>query len=307
MRILAHIHTFNDAAVIENLLEGLGRQIRPPDAIVVVDNASTDGTLDRVFPANVTIIRNSENTGSCGGVNIGLAYGLEHGFDWTWAFDADSVPEPDALANLLTFYEGLTPMEQQRVCFLASNMRTATGVPKDQPMVFTKSGVEYVPFNPLASGIRIDFLIWSGLLFRMEAVAKIGLPTRDYVIDFGEMEYGYRAAQLGFESYMVNNAVVNQDVGRPPGVLSHTVRFGPFTYRRYEFSPIRCYYRVRNLIYFWLYDCRPRRGRWIWRSIRSGIFFPRNFVFRPLSHRRQLVACIRGLWDGLTMHMERRY
>jgi GT2 family glycosyltransferase len=307
VRVLAHIHTFNDAAVIENLLDGLRRQTRPLDAIIIVDNASTDNTLDRVFPPNVTLVRHSENTGSCGGVHTGLAHGLDQGFDWTWVFDADSVPEPDALENLLAFHEGLPPAERERVCFLASHMATASGVPKDQPMIFTESGIEYVPFNSAAPAIPADFFIWSGLLFRMPAVRKIGLPSRDYVIDFGELEYGYRAKQLGFESYMVNTAVVNQDVGRPPGVLSRTARFGPFTFRYFEFSPIRTYYRVRNLLYFWLYECRPLRKRWVIRSIRSGLLFPRNFAFRPVSHRRHLIACLRGFWDGLTMHMERRY
>src|SRR5260370_42237054 len=57
MRILAHMHTMNDASVIEQLLEGLRRQTQPIDAILIVDNASTDGTLDRTFPKTVTIIR----------------------------------------------------------------------------------------------------------------------------------------------------------------------------------------------------------------------------------------------------------
>jgi rhamnopyranosyl-N-acetylglucosaminyl-diphospho-decaprenol beta-1,3/1,4-galactofuranosyltransferase len=230
VRVLAHIHTFNDSAVIENLLEGLRRQTRQPDAIIVVDNASTDDTLDRVFPPNVTIVRNSVNTGSCGGVHIGLAYGLDQGFDWTWVFDADSVPEPDALENLLAFYEGLTAAEQERICFLASNMATATGVPKDQPMIFTNSGIEYVPFNSAAPAIKADFFIWSGLLFRMGAVREIGLPSRDYVIDFGELEYGYRAKQLGFESYMVKGSRVGP-LGLAPlhSVILNFRRYGPTT------------------------------------------------------------------------------
>lgn len=61
MRVLAHIHTLNDEAVIEQLVEGLRRQTRPPDAIIIVDNGSTDKTLDRTFPENVTIVRNSLN------------------------------------------------------------------------------------------------------------------------------------------------------------------------------------------------------------------------------------------------------
>ncbi len=78
MRVLAHIHTFNDAAVIEQALEGLRRQTRLPDAIVIVDNASTDGTLDKAFSEAVTIFRNSTNLGPSGAVGIGFDHALKH-------------------------------------------------------------------------------------------------------------------------------------------------------------------------------------------------------------------------------------
>src|ERR1700732_61843 len=68
MRVLVHIHTFNDADFIEQALDGLQRQTRAADAIRIVDNASTDGTLDRTFPEHVTVIRNSTNLGSAGAV-----------------------------------------------------------------------------------------------------------------------------------------------------------------------------------------------------------------------------------------------
>src|SRR6516162_9958428 len=97
MRILAHIHTHNEAGFIEQALAGLQRQTRPPDAIVIVDNGSTDGTLDRIFPENVMVIRNPADLGTSGSVGVGFAYALKHGFDWVWVLDADSVAEPDAL------------------------------------------------------------------------------------------------------------------------------------------------------------------------------------------------------------------
>ena len=105
MRILAHIHTHNEAEFIERALAALQRQTRPPEAIVIVDNLSTDGTLDRIFPESVTVIRNPANIGVAGSVAVGLAHALKEKFDWTWVLDADSVPEPDALANLLSFFE----------------------------------------------------------------------------------------------------------------------------------------------------------------------------------------------------------
>jgi rhamnopyranosyl-N-acetylglucosaminyl-diphospho-decaprenol beta-1,3/1,4-galactofuranosyltransferase len=98
--------------LVEQALDALRRQIRPPDALVIVDNASKDDTLERIFPDDVTIIRNSANLGSSGAVAVGFAHALKHGFDWTWVLDAESVPEPDALENLLSFFDGLPPAQQ---------------------------------------------------------------------------------------------------------------------------------------------------------------------------------------------------
>jgi GT2 family glycosyltransferase len=307
MRVLAHVHTLNDAEVIEQALDALQRQTRPPDAIIIVDNASTDPTLDRRFPENATIVRNSTNLGTSGAIRIGFAHALEHQFDWTWVFDADSVPEPEALENLLAFFHCLPLSEQERVCFLACRLATATGEARDRPMIFTKSSIAYVPLDSAKGHSECDCFIWTGSLFRMAAVAEIGLPSADYVLDVAELEYGYRARQLDFASYMVNSCVTHQDVGRSPGVVTRTWHLGPLYFRLFEISPIRCYYHVRNMLYFWLYQCRPRRPRRVVRSIVHSLLFPRTFAIRPVSHGRHLIACLRGIWDGLTMHMERRY
>jgi GT2 family glycosyltransferase len=117
MRVLTLVMTFNDVAVIEQALDGLRRQIRPSDAIIIVDNASTDGTLDKVFSNNIIIHRNSEDLGPSGAVSVALAFALENGFDWTWVLDADSVPEPDALEKLLGFFDHLKTEQQERVFF----------------------------------------------------------------------------------------------------------------------------------------------------------------------------------------------
>jgi GT2 family glycosyltransferase len=307
MRVLAHIHTFNDAAVIEQLLEALRRQTRPPDGILIVDNASTDGTLDRTFPETLTIIRNPNNVGTSGTVRIGFAHALEHGFDWIWIFDADSVPEPGALENLLAFFEHMPTAEREEVCFLACRLATGSGGADHRPIILTESGIKWGLLDPDMGYCRCDCFIWSGSLFRMPAVAKIGLPSADYFIDLSELEYGYRARQLRYSGYIVNSGVLHQDVGRSPGVATRIWRFGPLSFRLYEMSPLRCYYHVRNMLYFWLYQCRPPRPRWVVRSIVHGIFFPRTFAVRPRSHSRHLIACLRGLWDGLIGNMAARY
>jgi GT2 family glycosyltransferase len=307
MRVLAHIHTFNEAAVIEQALEGLRRQTRPPDAIIIVDNGSTDGTLDRIFPKHATVVRNPEDLGTSGSVAVGLNHSLMEGFDWTWVLDADSVPEPDALANLLTFFERLPSREREQVCFLACRLATGSNKADHRPLILTAWGVSQVPIDVGMDHCRCDCFIWSGSLFRMSAVAKIGLPSGDYFMDLAELEYGYRARRLGFSSYVVSGSVLHQDVGRNSGVTTRTWRFGPISFRLYETSPVRCYYHIRNMLYFCLYQYRPVRPRLFVHSIVHAVFFPRTFAVRPLSHGRHLIACLRGLWDGLTGNMAARY
>src|SRR5438034_11747366 len=104
MRILAHIHTFNDADIIDRTIESVRRQTQSVDEILVVDNASTDGTLDQPALTNCTILRHSENQGTSGAVYSGFRYAFDHDYDWLWVFDADSAPEPNALEKLLTLY-----------------------------------------------------------------------------------------------------------------------------------------------------------------------------------------------------------
>ena len=53
MRVFACITTFNADDVIDGALEALLHQTRKLDAILIVDNASTDGTLNRTFPEQV--------------------------------------------------------------------------------------------------------------------------------------------------------------------------------------------------------------------------------------------------------------
>src|ERR1700732_2052846 len=106
MRVLAHIHTFNDADIIDRTIDSVLRQTRRVDGILVVDNASTDSTLDRPSLKHAEILRHRVNLGTSGTVITGMQFALQHDYDWIWVFDADSNPEPEALEKLLELYAG---------------------------------------------------------------------------------------------------------------------------------------------------------------------------------------------------------
>src|SRR5437588_6913660 len=119
MRVLAHIHTFNDADIIDQTIVAVRRQTRPVDGILLVDNASTDTTLEQPSVRNVSVLRHPENLGTSGAVHSGFRFALEHDYDWIWLFDADSVPEADALQKLLDLYTGWPQSLQNETAFLS--------------------------------------------------------------------------------------------------------------------------------------------------------------------------------------------
>jgi GT2 family glycosyltransferase len=67
----------NQYSYTRNLLEGIYRHTDVPFHIYVVDNASTDETIDlhKIYTRDITIIRNRENRGWCGGINQGIQLG----------------------------------------------------------------------------------------------------------------------------------------------------------------------------------------------------------------------------------------
>ena len=71
--------------------------------MVVVDNASTDGTADAVAGAHpdVQLLRLDHNTGGAGGFAAGIAAALADDAELIWLMDDDTVPEAGALDELL--------------------------------------------------------------------------------------------------------------------------------------------------------------------------------------------------------------
>ena len=109
------------------LLPRLNGKPDGPMPYIIVDNGSTDGTLDRAFPEWATIIRNPENVGVSGSIRNGITYAFENGFDWIWILDADSTADPEALATLLDLYAGWPSSLQEETAFIACLPAGSTG------------------------------------------------------------------------------------------------------------------------------------------------------------------------------------
>ncbi|HEY3350242.1 MAG TPA: glycosyltransferase family 2 protein [Thermoanaerobaculia bacterium] len=100
-RLSVHVVTWNSATVVDACLESLLGQSPPPEEVVVVDNASTDGSAERVeswFRRGLrgTLLRETSNRGFCGAQNRAIGFS---GGEWVLFLNPDAVLPPGFLAQ----------------------------------------------------------------------------------------------------------------------------------------------------------------------------------------------------------------
>lgn len=283
----------NEGHVLPRQVEALLRQTRPPDEIVAVDNASTDGTCELLaerYP-QVTVLEMSENLGAAGAWAKGLAYAaLEKRHDWILALDADSTPGDETLQTLLKGIESLadTNGEVGIVAPLLVHRETGTCYP---PLLWREGFVK-----PSAELLQqpiwfADLVYSSGCMVRREVVEKIGLPRADFFMDFFDFEYSLRTRSHGYKIAVITKARLGHEVGKARRVhLAGWSRLWP------DYAPWREYYVSRNIAYaaWWLYPSR-RTKRFVVRHLARHA----GGVLLFSSHK---LACLKrmaqGFWDG---------
>jgi rhamnosyltransferase len=269
-------------------LDLLLNQSQPLSEIIVVDNASTDGTIEVLnerFPA-VKVIRLAKNDGVSGGYSAGLEYALGRNHDWVWMLDQDSRPLPDTVANLLAVYESF-PDREKLGLIAPLPISAATGAP--YPLFLWREG--QVEVRPVPGGntlTLVDMAISSGSLIRREAVRKAGLPRNDFFIDFVDYEHCLRLRRSGFLIAVVNQCVMPHTIGQP-----RTVKFLGKPMSWITHRPWRDYYKVRN------------RAFVVWHqvpSLRAKAFVIHQFLrqmFGSLLYDAEKVRRIHFMWRGL--------
>ena len=102
--VTAIVVTYNRLPLLKQCLATLRAQTVQGFTVLLVDNASTDGTADYIKTLAMPglVCRNpGENLGGAGGFAYGIRAAAELGCEAVWIMDDDTLPEPDALAALL--------------------------------------------------------------------------------------------------------------------------------------------------------------------------------------------------------------
>ena len=254
-RVAAVVVTYKRLPLLKKCIERVRAQTTPCD-ILVVNNASTDGTAEWLAEretnnSRLHVKNTGENLGGAGGFNKGMRWAVEAGYDCLWLMDDDCLPEPDALEKLLeadTLLGGEYGWLSSRCLWTdgsVCNMNLQRKTPYRDIDGFT---------FPLTPCVMASFV---SLFLRAETVRLFGLPIKEFFIWSDDWEYTrrisrewpcYVAAASRVVHAMKSNTVVNIATDTPERL------------ERY-----RCFYR--NDVY--LYRREGLRG-WLWLLAKDG-------------------------------------
>jgi GT2 family glycosyltransferase len=198
-------------------LESLGRLDYPSLEIILVDNASTDGSAGAVrqaFPG-VTVLEAPQNLGFVAGNNLGLAHARRNPSGaqvaCAWLLNNDTVVAPDSLRLLVEAVES----------YPGAGAAGPTIYYYDRPAVIWSAGgaIDWKHGRTRSLGLEtedrgqagdqpqpVDFVTGCALLAKMEVFERVGMLDPRFYAYYEETEWCVRAARAGYQILHVPRA-----------------------------------------------------------------------------------------------------
>jgi len=197
-RVAAVVVTYNRRDLLLESLAAVLGQTRAPDKVIVVDNASEDGTAAAVrgqFPS-VHLAELRRNSGGAGGFAGGMALALADGADLIWLMDDDTVPEPGALNALLGARDRMAAQDRSGgpPALVASQVLWTDG--REHPMNTPRRKPFAAKAERLAAAavgcVPIRSASFVSVLVDAAECRRRGLPRADYFLWNDDFEFTTR-------------------------------------------------------------------------------------------------------------------
>jgi GT2 family glycosyltransferase len=247
MKLGVVVLNWNGKDVTPRCLDSISGSACPADQVVVVDNASSDGSAELVRSAypHVAMIVNDSNLGFAEGSNVGIRFLLECGFDLILLLNNDAVLDPDCLCELKRAAQahpaaayGATIRElsaPESLWYAGGSIRALT---LDASHGASTDDARGAPRST-------DFITGCCLMFRADALRRIGLLDRDFFAYYEDVDWCLRAQAAGEKLLYVPAATLGHDV-------SHSFRragtedavAGPYAWAKSR--PLVLYLAYRN-------------------------------------------------------------
>lgn len=195
--VVAVIVTYNRLDELKKNLKMLQQQTIIPDAVYIINNASTDDTSDFLeeLSANNKLFHHlmlEKNIGGAGGFSYGLEKACKDGYDWVWLMDDDGHPQNDrTLEKLMEVAE-----KQSNYSLINCNVLC------DGDELSFKIGTQYNTLKEQRINIPSGLIencacVFNGSLVGREVYERIGTIRKEYFIRGDEVEYLMRCKNNG--------------------------------------------------------------------------------------------------------------
>lgn len=202
LRIAAAVVTYNRKELLAECVGALLEQTYPMD-ILIIDNASTDGTRQEleelICQGKVQYINTGANLGGAGGFHVAVKEAVSRKYDYIWLMDDDTIPEKDALSALVQALKDT----KGNFGFLSSKAVWKDGtVCRMNEQKFLDS--EVINGKKFTKCRQATFV---SLFLPSRVVLQIGLPIKEFFIWGDDVEYTRRISEK-YVCYYVPESVV---------------------------------------------------------------------------------------------------
>jgi len=236
-RILAIVVTFNRLKLLRRCVESLKNQTRKPDEIFVVNNSSTDGTLEYLEKDGGLSYVTQENSGSAGGWYAGIEKAISDNFDFVWLMDDDGFADINELKHLeealkpgIALLSSLLVRENDKNHLVFGlPVLDKNGYPK---IIALKRKIKTVrEMEKIKNNQHYPYAhLFNGALLDVTYAKRAGNVDRDYFMYGDELDYLWRLKRFGEVCTSISALHYHPDVSKR------------------ALAPERLYYFIRNTI-----------------------------------------------------------
>jgi hypothetical protein len=257
--------------------------------VVFVDNASTDGSLERVlaaYPA-LAVLKNAFNTGYGHGTNRGIQHALAEGAERVLLVNNDVTFPPETLAGLEAALaaDARPGIAGPRVLFAEPPARIwcAGGVLTFRTNLSTMLG-HGEPDGPAFHATReVDYVPGCAMLVARAVFEEIGLLEGDYFAYHEDVEFCWKAKRAGFPVRVIGGLAAYHDAHASTGGGYNPLRKYMMAVNTVHF--LRRHGTLARWLSFWVFEVASLPFVWLYRALRG--------------EGAAVVAKARGTWDGL--------
>lgn len=277
--------TWNKIDCLEDCIKSLLKINYPNYKIIVVDNASTKGSLEQMqhdFDF-IKFIRNKENLGYAGGNNVGIKFAIENGADYILLLNDDVVVDPNFLEELVNVAENEMKIGivGPAIYYFEEPSKLYQSYGKFNPYF----GICYKSLAKISKPVEVDYIYGTALLVKKEAILKAGLLDVNFFLYEEEKDWAYRIKKKGYKIVYVPSAKVYHKVSKS---------FSGWV------NPIVLYYNTRNELLFARKHLNPLRFFPLW--------VPR-FILRILRYalKTRDIAIVKAILSGFIDFTRNKY